>query len=386
MTKMTYLDNAATTPVRPEVKEAIEPLLAETFANPSSNHRYGREARKYVDEAQRRIAEALDASPNQIVFTSGGTEADNLAVLGGAMAAKEKGKPFAVATGTTEHKAVIAAAKQVEVFGGEYFEIGVDENGTVDPDRVADAARKASVVSLMWVNNEVGTIHDIPALAMLCKEQGAAFHTDAVQTVGKVPVSFAHEGLDMLSVAGHKIGAPKGVGALLLRDKGLVSALMHGGSQQHGVRPGTENVAGAVALATAIELAVRDQEENAAKYRKLRDDLEARLLHLIEEVTVVATEGNRAPHISSVAFPGIDPLHLLIHLDKEGIACSSGPACSSGSLKPSHVLEAMGLPESISAHALRFSFYSQNTQADVDHVVQVLPGIVEKLRAAPAGA
>ncbi len=289
-----YLDHAATTPVRPEVLEAMLPYLGiEAFGNPSSAHRVGRAARAGVEEAKRRVAEALHVEPNQVIFTSGGTEADNLAIIGSALAAKDHGGHFRVAVSATEHKAVLAAAHAVKHLGGDEIILPVDSDGLVDERAVEDALRRGvAIVSVMWVNNEVGTVQPIAKLAARCREAGVAFHSDAVQAFGKVPVDLAEVPVTFLTISGHKIGAPKGIGALIVRDRHALEAIIHGGGQQFGIRPGTENVPGIVALGRAAELAAKEQATTAARVAKLRDDLEARFLAVVEGAVV---NGRNAP-------------------------------------------------------------------------------------------
>ncbi len=377
-----YLDNAATTPVRPEVLEAMMPYLTdEAFGNPSSPHRFGQTARAGIDKAKRQIADALHAEPGQVIFTSGGTEADNLAVIGSALAARKRGEPMRVAVTTAEHKAVIAAAKTVETMGGEAIFLPVDGRCQVDLAAVDEALKKGlSVLSAMWVNNEVGIIQDVRTLARRCNEAGVPFHTDAVQAVGKIPCRVDDFPCALLTLSGHKIGAPKGIGALIVRDRQAVQAIIHGGDQQFGLRPGTENVSGIVALGQAVELAVSEVDVTAPKLGGLRDAFEQRLLETVPDTTVIGSHTDRAPHVSAVSFAGIDPQALLMHCDLAGLACSSGSACNTGSPKPSHVLAAMGLPEHIAVGMVRFSFSKQNTPLDVERAIEVLPGVVGKVR------
>lgn len=382
MKNAVYLDNAATTPVRPEVLEAMMPYLTdEAFGNPSSAHRFGQRAQAGIDRAKRQIADALHAEPGQVIFTSGGTEADNLAVIGAALAAQSRLSPMRVAVGAAEHKAVIAAAKTVEKMGGEAFFLTVDARCQVDIAAVDEAlARGLAVLSAMWVNNEVGIIQDVRSLAARCQEAGVPFHTDAVQAVGKVPCTFDDFPCTLLAISGHKIGAPKGVGALIVRDRNAVEAIIHGGSQQFGIRPGTENVSGIVGLGQAVELAVGEVDETASKLGALRDEFERRLLEAIPNATVIGADANRAPHVSAVAIPGIDSEAFLMHCDLAGVACSAGSACNTGLPEPSHVLTAMGLPREIALSMVRFSFSKQNTPEDVDRVMEILPDIVKKVR------
>ena len=387
MTKrLTYLDNAATTPVRPEVLEAMLPYLGkDAFGNPSSAHRFGRAARAGIEEAKRAVAEAVGAEPNQVIFTSGGTEADNLAIIGAALAAKDRGGPFRVAVSATEHKATLAAAHAVKHLGGEEVILPVTAAGTVEMGALQAAlGRGLAIVSVMWVNNEVGTMQPVAQLADRCCDAGVLFHSDAVQAFGKVPVSLRDVNCTLLTISGHKIGAPKGVGALIVRDRHAVEAIIHGGGQQYGIRPGTENVPGIVALGVAARLAAAEQQALAHRLRELRDELERRILTIVPDAQINGAQGARAPHIANVSIPGTDSEALLMHLDLGGIACSSGSACSTGAVEPSHVLTAMGVPRELGVAALRFSFGKDSGIEDVDAVSQALPKVVEKVRSLSA--
>ncbi|HEV8509409.1 MAG TPA: cysteine desulfurase family protein [Gemmatimonadales bacterium] len=383
MTKrITYLDNAATTPVRPEVLEAMLPYLGNAaFGNPSSAHRFGRAARAGIEEAKRSVAEALGAEPNQVVFTSGGTEADNLAIIGAALAAKGRGGPFRVAVTATEHKAALAAAHAVKHLGGEEIILPVTASGQIENGALSAALeRGVAIVSVMWVNNEVGTVQPVAELATRCCDAGVLFHTDAVQAFGKIPVSLRDVSCTLLTISGHKIGAPKGIGALIVRDRKAVEAIIHGGGQQFGIRPGTENVPGIVGLGVAARLAMEERQALAQRLHELRDELERRLVAIVPDAVINGWQGERAPHISNVSIPGTDSEALLMHLDLAGIACSSGSACSTGAIEPSHVLTAMGVPRELGVAALRFSLGKDSTMEDVDAVGAVLPRIVEKVR------
>ncbi|HEX9283845.1 MAG TPA: cysteine desulfurase family protein [Gemmatimonadales bacterium] len=386
--RLAYLDNAATTPVRAEVLEAMLPYLGkDAFGNPSSPHRFGRAARAGVDEAKRTIAAALGAEPSQVIFTSGGTEADNLAVIGSALAARDRGSPFRVAVSAIEHKAVLAAAHAVRHLGGEEVVLPVNASALVDEDALAEAlARGVAVASVMWVNNEVGAVQPVAALAARCRAAGVPFHSDAVQALGKIPVSLRDVGCTFLTISGHKIGAPKGIGALVVRDRHALEggAIIHGGGQQFGLRPGTENVPGIVGLGRAVELAAAEQADFARRVAALRDELERRLLVVVPDAVINGWQSERAPHVCNVSIPGTDSEALLMHLDLAGIACSSGSACSTGAVEPSHVLTAMGVPRELGVAALRFSFGKENTAEDVEAVVGALPKIVEKVRALAA--
>ena len=384
--RLTYLDNAATTPVRPEVLEAMLPYLGkDAFGNPSSAHRFGRAARAGVEEAKRAVATALAAEPNQVVFTSGGTEADNLAIIGAALAARDRGGPFRVAVSATDHKAGLAAAHAVKHLGGEEIILPVSASGVVE-DSALDAAlaRGVAVVSVMWVNNEVGTVQPVGLLADRCRDAGVLFHSDAVQAFGKVPVALRDVPCTLLTISGHKIGAPKGIGALIVRDRKAVEAIIHGGGQQFGIRPGTENVPGVVGLGVAARLAAEEQQALASRLFELRDELERRILAIVPDAVINGWQSERAPHISNVSIPGTDSEALLMHLDLAGIACSSGSACSTGSVEPSHVLTAMGVPRELGIAALRFSFSKDSTIEDVAAVAEALPRVVEKVRSLSA--
>src|SRR6266849_3328156 len=389
MTKrVTYLDNAATTPVRSEVLEAMLPYLGkEAFGNPSSAHRFGRAARAGIEEAKRAVATALGAEPNHVVFTSGGTEADNLAIIGAALASRDRGGPFRVAVSATEHKAALAAAHAVTHLGGEEVILPVTASGQVERDALDKVLeRGVAVVSVMWVNNEVGTVQPVAELANRCCDApaGVLFHSDAVQAFGKVPVSVRDVNCTLLTISGHKIGAPKGVGALIVRDRKAVEAIIHGGGQQFGIRPGTENVPGIIGLGVAARLAAEEQQDLVTRLGELRDELERRLVAIVPDALINGWQGARAPHISNVSIPGTDSEALLMHLDLAGIACSSGSACSTGAVEPSHVLTAMGIPRELGVAALRFSFGKDSTLEDVEAVGAALPRIVAKVRSLSA--
>jgi cysteine desulfurase len=377
-----YLDYAATTPVRPEVLEAMLPYLTQQgFGNPSSAHRFGRTARAGIEQARREIAGAVGAEPNQVIFTSGGTEADNLGIVGAALAARAHDAAMCVVVSAIEHKAILAAAHAVCALGGREVVLPVDPGGRVDLDALdAALAQRPAVVSIMWVNNEVGVIQPVREIAERCRAAGVPFHTDAVQAFGKLPVCMSDLPCTLLTLSGHKIGAPKGIGALVVRDRKAVEAIIHGGGQQFGIRPGTENVAGAVALGRAAALAASEQEEEAQRLARLRDALAERLRATIGDLVVNGERGQRAPHVLNVSIANADSEALLMHLDLAGVAASSGSACSTGSVEPSHVLTAMGVPRELALGAVRFSFGRESTPADVEHVVRVMPDVVAKVR------
>ncbi len=377
-----YLDHAATTPVRPEVLEAMLPYLTnQAFGNPSSGHWFGRAARAGIEQARREIAQAVGAEPNQVVFTSGGTEADNLAIVGAALAARDRGGAMCAVVTAIEHKAILAAAHAVCHLGGREVVLPVDSAGGLDLDALDAALReRPAVVSAMWVNNEVGVVQPAREIAGRCREAGVTFHTDAVQAFGKIPLSLHDLPCTLLTISGHKIGAPKGIGALIVRDRKAVEAIIHGGGQQYGIRPGTENVAGAVGLGRAAELAATEQAVESVRLRALRDALALRLKAAVTDLVVNAEGSERAPHVLNVSLTGADSEALLMHLDLAGVAASSGSACSTGTVEPSHVLVAMGVPRDLALGAIRFSFGHGSTMDDVDRVAEVMPGVVAKVR------
>jgi cysteine desulfurase len=378
-----YFDYAATTPVRPEVLDAMMPFLTDqAFGNPSSGHRFGRTARAGLEQAKRDVAEAVGAEPNQVIFTSGGTEADNLGIIGAALAARDRGGRMCAVVSAIEHKAILAAAHAVCHLGGEEEILPVDAQGQLRLDELDRAlAAKPAVVSVMWVNNEIGVVQPVTEIAARCKAAGVTFHTDAVQAFGKVPVSVRDLPCTLLTLSGHKIGAPKGIGALIVRDRKAVEAIIHGGGQQYGLRPGTENVAGAVALGCAARLAAAEQSHEAGRLGALRDQLQERLLAAVPESAVNAAGSNRAPHVLSFAVPGADAQALLMHLDLAGVAASGGSACSTGAVEPSHVLVALGAPREVALGTVRFSLGRETTQGDMDRVVEVFPAIAARVRA-----
>jgi cysteine desulfurase len=374
-----YLDHAATTPVRAEVLEAMLPFFGARFGNPSSVHRWGREARVALDEARERVARCLGANPDELCFTSGGTEADNLAILGSFRALRATRR--AVVSTPLEHKAVLAAVHQAAREGGEERLLEVDARGVVAADsfdRLVDGS--VACASVMWVNNEVGVVQDVPAFATVARERGALFHTDAVQAFGKVPIDVREVPVDYLTLSGHKIGAPKGIGAMFIRRGAPLEPLMHGGSQDRGRRPGTENVALAVGLARAAELTLEERERECERLGRLRDELEAALLERIPDAMVHGRGAPRAPHILNISVPGTDSESLLMALDLKGVACSAGSACQSGSITPSHVLAAMGVSPALAAAAIRMSVGTLTTDDDVRHVAELFPALIQKAR------
>lgn len=375
-----YLDHAATTPVREEVFEAMKPFYGPRFGNPSSTHRWGREARAALDEARERVGRCLGARPDEICFTSGGTEGDNLAILGAWRALKAKGRK-AVLTTPIEHKAILGAVHQAAREGAEERFLQMTAEGVVDMKSFDDLMDDAvAVCSTMWVNNEIGTIQPVPEMATKAKERGAFFHTDAVQAFGKVPIDAQKQAFDFLTISGHKIGAPKGIGALFIRRGTSIEPLMHGGTQDRGRRPGTENVAAAVGLARAAELTLAECEASCARLRTLRDRLEAGILKRVPDAVVHGRGAERAPHILNLSVPGTDSESLLMALDLRGIAASGGSACQSGSIDPSHVLAAIGVRPDLASAAIRMSLGSLTTEHSIDRVLEVFPALVAKAR------
>jgi cysteine desulfurase len=377
-----YLDHSATTPVRAEVFAAMEPFYGPKFGNPSSIHRWGREARAALDEARERLANALGAHPDEIVFTSGGTEADNLAILGAWRLAREKNSAKrAVVTTPIEHKAILAATHQAGHEGAEERMLAVDGAGLVRNESFDALVRDdVAICSVMWVNNEIGTVQPIAQMAEQAKARGVIFHTDAVQAFGHIPVSAKTASFDILSVSGHKIGAPKGIGAIYIRRGTFVEPMQFGGSQNRGVRPGTENVAAAVGLARAAELAVEELDTEMPKLERMRDQLQHELEARIPDAVINGAGAPRAPHILNISVPGTDSESMLMALDMAGVACSSGSACQSGTVDPSHVLEAIGVPRELAIAAVRMSLGSLTTDACIERVVQLFPALISKAR------
>ncbi len=372
-----YLDYSATTPVRPEVREAMLPLAGEIFGNPSSVHRWGRDAKVKLEDARARLAALLGAHPTEIVFTRGGTEADNLAILG----RSRRSRGAAVVCSAIEHRAVLNPARAAEVEGAPVHLLPVDSRAAVSPEAVNELLpSKPCVVSVMWANNEVGSIQPVQRLAEMCAEAGVVFHTDAIQAFGKLPVRVDDTPMSMLSLSAHKIGGPKGVGALFIRKGTHLAPLIHGGGHERGMRAGTEDVAGAVGLAVAAELATRDRERDMSRIASLRDRLEAGLARDVPDLVVNAAGGERLPNILNVSMPGAGGELLLVMLDLEGIAVSSGSACSSGGIEPSHVLTAMGLPTEIAGPSVRFSLGRETTELEIDTVIERFPPLIARLR------
>ncbi len=374
-----YLDHGATTPLKEEVLEAMLPYLKDRFGNPSSVHSYGRENRQTLDEARRKVAASLGALPEEIIFTSGGTEANNLAIQGAARAAGTRGGRHVI-TSAIEHHAVLDTVYYLGDSGFEVTVLPVDRNGQVDPDDLRKAMNeKTFLVSIMTANNEIGTIQPLEELGRICREKGVYFHTDAVQAIGHLPFNLQEQPIDMLSLSAHKFYGPKGVGALFVRKKTRLQQLVFGGGQERKLRPGTENLPGIVGLGRAMELACADIEGKKQKLVKLRDKLMAGLLE-IDDVLLNGHPSQRLPGNVNVSALYVEGESLLLSLDLKGIAASSGSACTSGSLDPSHVLMAIGLDHQTAHGSLRLSLGDSNTEEQVDYVVEVYKETVERLR------
>lgn len=384
---MIYLDHAATTPLRPEVRDAMLPWVGgDRFGNPSSTHARGRDARGALGEARERIAAALGAQRREIVFTAGGTEADALGVLGAwRHSLRATGATGAVACSAVEHPGVLRAAQQAAREGAELMLVGVDEDGRILEEALEEVVRaRPTLLSVQWGNNEVGTLQPVAFAAERAAEHGVVFHTDAVQAVGRVEVRVDRVPCHLLSLSGHKLGGPQGVGALFVRAGTELEPLLPGGGQEGGMRSGTQNVAGAVGLATAVEGAISELAAEGERLRRLRDGLEARLKAALPALRVNAGGAPRLPQILSVRLPGVDPEALLVALDLEGICISAGSACQSGASGPSHVLVAMGAVggQGDEAAVVRFSLGHSTTPDEVDAVAERLPALLERLAAA----
>ena len=380
-----YLDHNATTPVMPAVLEAMTSVFREDFGNASSVHAFGQAAKRRLEEARRQVARILGAQPNEIVFTSGGTEADNLAILG---LVRYDTRPVKhVITSAIEHPAVLETCAQLEREGVEVTRLPVNSQGLVDPDDVRRALRRHTVlISIMHANNELGTIQPIADIARLAREAGVWMHSDGVQALGKIRVHVADLGVDLYSISAHKIYGPKGVGALFVRQGVPLGRIQFGGHHERDRRPGTENVPGAVGLAAAVSLMQSDFEQEAARLAGLRDRLEQGILERVPNVSVNGRGAPRVPNTSSLCFHGVDGEALLIALDLAGFAVSSGAACSSGASEPSHVLTAIGLERKDARSSLRFSLGRLNTEDQIERLIEAVAEAVARLRAlAPAG-
>lgn len=379
MIKRVYADNAATTKLSERAFEAMKPYLTEIYGNPSSLYTEGVEARRAVDKAREDIANCLNAQPNEIFFLSGGSEADNWAIKGAAELGEKKGKKHIISS-KFEHHAVLHTLEYLEKHGFEVTLLDVHEDGLVRPEELEAAIREdTALITIMYANNEIGTIQPIKELAAIAKNHGIIFHTDAVQAVGTIPVDVKELGVDMLSLSSHKFHGPKGVGALYVRKGIRLPNLVHGGAQERGLRAGTENLAGVVGMAEALKESVEVMDERNKRLVKMRDRLIDNLLK-IDRSRVNGDRVHRLPGNVNMCFQGIEGESLLLSLDLKGVAASSGSACTSGSLDPSHVLLSIGLPHEVAHGSIRMTFSTENTEEDIDYILAELPPIVDRLR------
>ena len=379
MKKLIYLDNAATTKTSEEVVAAMLPYFTEYYGNPSSVYEFASESKKAVSNARRTIAETLGAQENEIYFTAGGSEADNWALKATAEAYQSKGKH--IITSTIEHHAILHTAEYLEKRGFEITYIGVDENGVVKVDELEKAIRPDTIlISVMFANNEIGTIQPIKEIGEIAKKHGVLFHTDAVQAYGQLPINVDELHIDMLSSSGHKLNGPKGIGFLYIRKGVKIRSFVHGGAQERKRRAGTENVPGIVGYGKAAEIAAKTMKERTAKEIELRDHLIDRVLAEVPYTRLNGHRTNRLPNNANFSFQFVEGESLLILLDNNGICASSGSACTSGSLDPSHVLLAIGLPHEIAHGSLRLTLSAETTMEDIDFVVDCIKQIIERLR------
>jgi len=377
--KKIYLDYNATTPVRAEVLEAMLPYFKDKFGNASSIHGFGRDAKVALEEAREKVAEIIGASSNEIFFASGGTESDNLAVKGTVFANRKKGKH--IITSKIEHHAILESCKFLEKEGFEVTYLPVDSRGLVDPEDLNKAIRNdTTLVSIMYANNEMGIIQPIEELSKIAKEKGIYFHTDAVQAIGKIPIDVQKLGVDMLSMSGHKIYGPKGVGAIYIRKGVRITPLSHGGHHERSRRAGTENLPAIVGFAKALELVVGEMENQNKHLKNLTEVFYKKLVESIPDVILNGDFNRRIPNTLNLSFKGVEGESIILSLDMKEVAVASGSACTSGTLEPSHVLSAMGVDPAIAQGAIRFSFGRDNTTEDVEYVAGVLPEIVQRLR------
>ena len=379
MNEIIYFDNAATTPIRPEVYDAMRPYIESCYGNPSSVYKLARESKKAIDLARKQVADAINADSGEIFFTGCGSESDNWAIKGVALALKDKGKH--IITTNIEHHAILHTCEFLEENGYEVTYLPVDEYGRVRAEDVEKAIRDDTIlVSVMTANNEIGTIEPIGEIGEICRRKGVYFHTDAVQAVGHIKIDVKEMNIDLLSLSGHKIGAPKGIGALYIKKGVKIKNLIHGGQQEKGKRAGTENVIGIVALGKAIELAVSEMEDTTERLKYIRKKIINGVLKNIEYSRLNGHPEERLPGNVNISFEFIEGESMLLMLDAKGICASSGSACTSGSLDPSHVLLAIGLPHEKAHGSLRISLGYQNTEEEVDKLLEVLPPIVQRLR------
>lgn len=376
--KTVYVDNNATTKVAPEVVEAMLPYFTEYYGNPSSMHFFGGQVQKKINEAREKVADLLGAEPSEIVFTSCGTESDNAAIFGTLDSYPER-RHFV--TTRVEHPAIGNVSTYLARKGYRVSELSVDREGRLDLDELRETVtEETALVSVMFANNETGVVFPVEQVGAIAKEKGIPFHTDAVQAVGKIPINLKESTIDMLSLSGHKLHAPKGIGVLYLRKGTKFSPYMIGGHQEKGRRGGTENVPYIIGLGKACELAKAHMEEENTRVRALRDYLEAKILEKIPNTLVNGDRVNRLPNTLSVSFEYVEGESILLLLSDLGICASSGSACTSGSLEPSHVLRAMGVPFTAAHGSVRFSLSIYNTKEEMDYIIEYLPGIIQRLR------
>jgi cysteine desulfurase len=375
-----YLDNNATTCVSPEVRDVMMPFFCDLYGNPSSMHTFGGKVARYIERAREEVARFINASPDEIVFTGCATESDNAAIRG---TADMFGSDLKVATTAVEHPAVLQPVRRLKALGHETLEIGVDSKGALDLNALEDFLKQPGkkLVSVMWANNETGVVFPIEKIAEMCREHGAVFHTDAVQAAGKIAMDVQSVPVDMLSISGHKFHAPKGVGMMYIRRGTRLKSFLAGGHQERGRRAGTENVPYIIGLAKACELARLGMAEESEKIAKLRDRREEGILASCPDVRVNGDKAFRLPNTLNVSFEYIEGEAIAYRLSDLGICVSTGSACASGSLDPSHVIRAMGVPFTAIHGSVRFSFSRYNTDADVDYVLKHLPGVIKELRA-----
>jgi len=373
-----YFDNNATTQVAPEVFEEIRPYFSELYGNPSSMHNFGGQVGVKIRDAREKVATLLGCEPGEVVFTGCGTESDNTAIMGTLSARPNRRK---IITSRVEHPAVLSVCRQLEGHGYEVIEIGVDSKGRLDFEQLErQVDDETAIVTIMYANNETGVIFPAERIAELCAERDVIFHTDAVQAVGKIPINLSKSNIDLLSLSGHKLHAPKGIGVLFVRKGTRLTPFMLGGHQEGGRRAGTENVPGIIGLGKAVELAMQEFDEENEKVKLLRDKLESSILKSCPDSRLNGDPDNRLPNTSNISFEYIEGEAILLLLDKYGICASSGSACTSGSLEPSHVLRAMGVPFTAAHGSIRFSLSRYNTEQEVDFTIDKMPGIINRLR------
>ncbi|MEN8126229.1 MAG: cysteine desulfurase NifS [Planctomycetota bacterium] len=378
MKNVIYMDNNATTQVAEEVIEEMMPYLRDKYGNPSSMHTFGGQVGKIIAQARERVAALLGCEPDEILFTSCGTESDNTAIKGTLSMCPDRRK---VVTTRVEHPAVLTTCRDLERHGYSVCEIGVDRQGRLDIDELGFRLDdNAAIVTVMWANNETGTIFPVEQIAELAKARDIVFHTDGVQAIGKIPINLKDSAIDLLSLSGHKLHAPKGVGVLYVRRGTRIGTFIHGGHQESGRRGGTENVPGIVALGKACELAMQNMAEENTCLKTLRNKLEQEILSSCPDCFVNGDTENRLPNTSNISFEFIEGESILMLLDQFGVCASSGSACTSGSLEPSHVLRAMGVPFTAAHGSIRFSLSRYNTEKEVDVVIEKMPAIVNRLR------